>query len=242
MLALLASAIVEVSRELARRMPPPRGMPFYGLDHPAGEFEPFTGLAAHGIFRKYETVLLLGSGLGGASRWCHTHFGCDVTGIEPQAGVGVAASLLSSRAGLSAHTRYLAAVREGLPVRTRSFTHAWGVEGFDGVAAGDPGLREIFRAVRLGGLIGLQQTHAPAAWADRAAEALVSVGFVEARQHVVSRPPLRHQCAQARPRLLQRLQESGAVGAEAATALERVFARWPATGGPVTQVFARRPS
>lgn len=241
-LAVLAHTLAAVARDLGRRSPPPRGLPFHGLDHLAGEFEPYTQLAAHGIFRKYESVLMLGAGLGGAARWCHARFGCDVTGVEPVAAVCAAAQHLSARSGLTGHTRFVAARPSALPVRGREFTHVWGIEGFLDVQDGDERLVEIFRAVRLGGVVALQQSGATPRWAERASGALASVGLVEARVELVERPPLRHAVLRARQLLLEALRRGGEAGARAAEGLERVQARWPDRGGPVSQIFARRPS
>src|SRR6185436_11872349 len=124
---LVAKVLLEFARDESRRAPPPRGMPFYGLDHVAGEFSPYEHLAARGIFRKYESVLLLEAGLGGAARWCHAHFGCEVTGIERVPAVARAAQALSARARLSSHTQFLAGLSAALPLRQRQFTHVWGV-------------------------------------------------------------------------------------------------------------------
>lgn len=241
-LAVLAHTLADVARDLGSRSPPPRGLPFHGLDHAAGELEPYTQLAAHGIFRKYESVLMLGAGLGGAARWCHARFGCDVTGVERAAAVCAAAQHLSARSGLAGHTRFVAARPSALPVRGREFTHVWGIEGFLDVRRGDARLAEIFRAVRLGGVVALQQSGAPPDWAERAAVALASVGLVEARAEVVERPPLRDAVVRARQLLLEALRRGGEAGARAAEGVERVHARWPDRGGPVSQIFARRPS
>jgi len=238
----LKEVLVEVARELGRALPPPRGLPFHGLDHPAGELEPYTHLAAHGIFRKYESVLLLGAGLGAAARWCHAHFGCDVTGVESQPALAAAAQHLSQRARLAGHADFLAARFDRLPLRDRAFTHVWGVEVFSDVAEGDARLAELFRVVRLGGAVALQQSGEGDDWPRQACAALRSVGFVEARGERGERPPLNPAALRARPRLLQALTAGGALGEATAAALSRLWAAWPAEGGPLNRVFARRPS
>jgi SAM-dependent methyltransferase len=242
-LELLVYALLEFVREETRRVPPPRGMPFFGLDHAAGELSPYEGLAARGIFRKYESVLLLGAGLGAAARWCHTSFGCEITGIEAAGAVSRGAAALSARARLSTHTQFVAAARSDLPLRPRIFTHVWGVEGWADVAPGDARLREIFRVVRLGGLVALQQSSPGADWEERAREALRSVGLAEPRTAVVERPPLRESVRRARERFLQALRGvPHPLAVATSEALARVYAAWPVAGGPVAQVVGRRPS
>jgi len=60
-----AAALVDVVREVAATGPPPKGRPFFGLDHRSGTaLELVEDLATRGIFRKYEHVLDLGGGLG----------------------------------------------------------------------------------------------------------------------------------------------------------------------------------
>ena len=239
----LTRVLVDVARDLARRVPPPRGMPFFGLDHPAGEFTPYERLAARGIFRKYESVLLVGAGLGGAARWCHAHFGCDVTGTDSVAAASAFASELSARARLGKHTRFVAASPDRLPLRGGTFTHAWIVEGHLDLAGDDPRLHQIFGAVRLGGLAAVQQSGAPKAWASRAREAMAAAGFAEVEVQLVERQPLRETLRRARERLLQELKAAREEpAAEAAALLEAVYGRWSPEGGPVTQVFGRRPA
>lgn len=239
---LLARMLIDVMRRSSGHVPAPRGTPFFALDHPAGEFAPYENLAAHGIFRKYESVLLVGAGLGGAARWCHLHFGCDVTGIDA-APVVAAATRLSARARLAGHTRFLAASADHLPLRAGAFTHAWVIEGLSDVTADDVRVRELFRAVRLGGLVALQQSDAEPGWGGAGAAALRSAGLVEVRLQEVERPPLRESLRRARERFLGALRQADdALAGEAAAMVERVYGRWPLEGGRVTQVFARRPS
>jgi hypothetical protein len=241
-LAVLTRVLVALVREMSHQVPAPRGMFFHALDHPAGEFSPFERLAARGIFRKYESVLLLGAGLGGGARWCHTHFGCDVTGVDGPA-FAAAAAQLSARARLAAHTHFLAADLTALPVREKCFTHVWALENLADVQRGAEPLRQIFRAVRLGGLVALQRSGAPPTWALAARQALASVGFREVEIDVVERPPLRDALRRVRERLLGALRVApDPLGAETATLLEQTYRSWPAEGGPVTQVFGHRPS
>jgi hypothetical protein len=239
----LQHVLFDVARELARHAPAPRGLPFFGLDHPAGEPSPLGQLAAHGIFRKYESVLMLGAGLGGAARWCHAHFGCDVTGVEPSAPVAAAAEALTRRAGLARTTRFVATSPTKLSFRPGSFTHVWAIDVLGDPVPEDERVGELFEAVRLGGLVGVQCSGASSSWFEQIASSLRHAGFVEVEQKMVSRPPLRESTRRARERLLQALRASDDVeGRAAATALEQVYAGWSIEGGEVAQVSARRPS
>lgn len=242
-IGLVATVLVEFARDQSRQLPPPKGLPFFGVDHPAGELTPYETLAARGIFRKYETVLLLGAGLGGAARWCHAQFGCAVVGVDAAAAAAAAAAMLSQRARAAAHTRFLASSAASLALKDRRVTHVWAVEGWADVELRDRRLAEIFRAVRLGGLAALQQSGADRAWAARACEALASVGFAEPAAVVIERPPLRESIRRARERFLEALRRRPAPEAAAtAEALDRLYRSWPAEGGAVAQAFGRRPS
>lgn len=239
---LLTRTMIEIMRRSSGHEPAPRGMPFFGLDHPAGEFSPYESLAAHGIFRKYESVLVLGAGLGGAARWCHVHFGCDVTGVDA-VHLAAAAAQLSARARLSSHTRFLTAAAAALPLRPAGFTHVWVIDALADVVPEDRRLREVARAVRLGGLVALQQTGVAAEWAAKASEAMRRAGLVEVRERLVERPPLRETLRRARERLLAALRQADdPLAPDTAAAVERVYGHFPLEGGGVTQIFARRAS
>jgi hypothetical protein len=69
----LADAIARVARELARVVPAPRGAPLFGLDMTIADPELLDRFSRHGIFRKYQRALALGSGLGGVQRWWAVH-------------------------------------------------------------------------------------------------------------------------------------------------------------------------
>src|SRR5512143_2813219 len=80
----LSELIAAAARDLGRTSPPPRGVPFFGLDHPSGSaIGLLEGLASHGIFRKYERVLDLSAHLGMSSRWLATVLGCTAVATAP---------------------------------------------------------------------------------------------------------------------------------------------------------------
>jgi len=238
---LLARVLLQVVREIGRQVPPPRGAPFFGLDHPAGDFSPYERLAARGIFRKYESVLLIGCGLGGAVRWCHAHFGCDVTGTDPAVAAAASAAALSSRAHLGAHTRFVAAADAALPLAAKRFTHAWAIEVLPDARAGDRRLREIFRTVRPGALAAVQQSAPGPSWSSATIAAMQSAGFVEVEAKETRRQAVPDTMRRARARLLDALAADPR-GDDTATGLERLYRRWSGEGGPVVQVFGRRPA
>src|SRR5438552_19140454 len=87
----LAALIETLVRTHRASTPPPRGLPYLGLEHASGTgFHLLDALSARGIFRKYELVLDVGAGLGGRARWLATRFGCEVVGatltVEEAAG------------------------------------------------------------------------------------------------------------------------------------------------------------
>src|SRR5881628_2852606 len=95
-LATLIEALVRTHRAAA---PPPRALPYLGLEHASGTgFHLLDALAARGIFRKYELVLDLGAGLGGTSRWLASRLGCEVVGITPDVAEAAAGTELCLRA------------------------------------------------------------------------------------------------------------------------------------------------
>ncbi len=65
----LGALIQEVARARAHAAPPPRGMPYLGLESPTGtSVHLLDALSARGVFRKYELVLDLAVDLGASAR------------------------------------------------------------------------------------------------------------------------------------------------------------------------------
>jgi SAM-dependent methyltransferase len=193
--ARLAAAIQSVVRAHLAATPPPRGLPYLGLEQASGTgTHLLDALSARGIFRKYEQVLDLGSGLGGTARWLATRLGCDVVGVVASAAEGAAGAELTRRARLSSQVRFVAANEAALPLRDGRFTHVWIVEGLARFADPDAALCEAFRAVRRGGTLAIQELvrgdgEPPAlpgvrfvTVAERSA-ALVRAGFVDIEAH-----------------------------------------------------------
>src|SRR5262249_61176353 len=120
----LAALIHEAVRTHAASAPPPRGLPYLGLEHASGTgLHLLDGLSTRGIFRKYELVLDLAAGLGGGSRWLAARLGCEVVATTTDAPQARAAAELTRRARLTAQVRALAARDTRLPFPHRVVTH-----------------------------------------------------------------------------------------------------------------------
>lgn len=254
-IARFASAIQELARAHAAASPPPRGLPYLGLEHASGTgFHLLDALADRGIFRKYELVLDLGAALGGSSRWLAGRLGCEVVGTTADVFEAWAGRELTRRARLAARVRLLPADPRALPFRATHFTHVWALETLPRLADPVGVLHEAFRVVRRGGTIALQDLvsadggAAPTVpgwcFATRAARvaALGAAGFVdvEVRDRTDEAGERSAQVTAARARLLGRLREDATL---ASRAVERdALAAALATGAlRVVQLLARRP-
>ncbi|MCX8073475.1 MAG: class I SAM-dependent methyltransferase [Candidatus Binatia bacterium] len=172
----LARAILASSRELRRELPPPRGCPFYGLDHDMSyPIAWLHALSSQGIFRKYEFVLELESGLGGRARWAAHHFGCRVLGVEPERERAAIAAQLGKYSKTLGEAVFCAGKLVALPFRDGVFTHAWWL--WPRHREPDRCLREAFRVLRDGGYLAWVVPSDPMACA-RAERLACEAGFV----------------------------------------------------------------
>jgi SAM-dependent methyltransferase len=252
--ARLAAIIQELVRSHAAAVPPPRGLPYLGLEHPSGTgFHLLEALAAHGIFRKYECVLDLGAGLGGRSRWLAARLGCEVVGTAGLAEAAAGAQL-TRRAGLGEQVRLVPASAYALPFRAARFTHVWIVEALPRLVDADLALREAHRTLRRGGTLAIQDlvlggaavTASVPGWRPASTEerlaALRRAGFadLEVRDRTAEAAERAAQVSAAREQLLRRLRAEPALATFAAER-EGLAGLLAAGALHVVQVLARRP-
>jgi SAM-dependent methyltransferase len=232
----LVTAIIEVTRELARSVPPPRGAPYFYLDVVAAyDLRVFDALCARGIFRKYEFALDIGSGLGGRARWLAERSGCRIMGVDPRPSAVVGAARLNRRAHMDDQLTFQVGRSDALPLRERLFTHVWWLEAVHGPGV-HPTLAEAFRVLRRGGHLALQTAGPPAGQLNGFLDALAATGFIEPVVCETPLPDVPDAVRIARDRLGAALHRVGMVFegvAELAT-------RPPAAN--CLQIFARRPA
>jgi ubiquinone/menaquinone biosynthesis C-methylase UbiE len=224
-LPALADLVREIAARAAAAGPLPRGWPYLGLDHPTStSLDVLADLARHGIFRKYEQVLVLAGGLGAAARWAAATLGCTVVSTCPTPEEARLAGTLTDAAGLTDAVMHVAAATERLPVRDGAVTHVWAVESLGTLDDPAGALAEARRVVRPGGHLAVLELTAPDApcrvgsrrlrpapwWA----EAVAAAGFAAVAVHDVD-------------------AASGQVGARVAAARRQLAARLARDGGPV---------
>ena len=196
-----AAAIVDIARDLARSVPPPRGAPYFCLDSDAAYDPSVLGsFCARGIFRKYEFALDLGSGLGGRARWLATRSGCRILGVDPRPSAVTAAALLNRRARMDDQVAFQVGHLDRLPLRPRIFTHVWMVDVPD-AARSMSALYEAFRVLRPGGHFALQCRVLSSTERDGFMGALRAVGFANVESREVECMELPPPCRLARDRL-----------------------------------------
>ncbi|MGH7898494.1 MAG: class I SAM-dependent methyltransferase [Candidatus Binatia bacterium] len=191
-----ASAVASAVNEIKRRSPAPRDLPFFGVDHPPGTGSKLLDrLSELGIFRIYERVLDLSAGLGGPARWLARRRGCRVYSFDGGHERAAASRLLVRRAYLESAVSVAVARPTSLPVPSDTFTHAWSVESLAGHPERLPIFRELFRVVRPGGHVAVQEWvvakdalalgGASYETAESHAEGLRQAGFADVRASLV---------------------------------------------------------
>ena len=240
-----ADTVTRVARDLARSVPAPRGTPLFGLDMTVADPELLDRFSRHGIFRKYQRAVALGSGLGGVQRWWSVHFGCRVLSVDPHAGVIEAAERLGAPTGLAERSTFRVAPLDNLPLRAEQFTHAWSVE--DLTAQPNPAaiLREALRVLRPAGLltIALRGAAPDAPEVARWAAAATGVGFQAIAVKPLPSPELPYAVYHAEY-VLRAALSNGFDGEQRARLLELATRLTAARSDRAARVllFAERPS
>jgi len=247
--ARLAALVQELARARAAASPAPRALPYLGLEHASGTgFHLLDALSTRGIFRKYESVLDLGSGLGGTTRWLAMRLGCEAVGTTVDVAEAAAAGELTRRAGLAAHVRAVPAAPARLPFRAGCFTHVWIVEALPRLGDAAAALAEAFRVVRPGGTLAVQDLVADRrvavpGWSFSALDVatLARAGFVDVvvrdRTAEAAEPSAQVQAARA-----ELMQRAGDAGLDALVEERRALAAALTAGRlRVVQILARRP-
>jgi SAM-dependent methyltransferase len=154
----LGELVATAARDHARASPPPRGLPYFGLDHRSGTAVDLLGtLASHGIFRKYELVLDLAAHLGMSSRWLAAMLGCTAVATAASVAEATAASTLTKAAHLQDQVHHVAVDPCALPFTDGGFTHVWSVEALASFADPSAVIAEAFRVLRPGGHLAVQE-------------------------------------------------------------------------------------
>ena len=242
-----SDAIVDVARGLGDAGPPPRGQPFFGLDHRTGTpLALVEDLATRGIFRKYEHVLDLGGGLGAGTRYLASRLGCTATATTRLPAEASAGRTLTRRAALDWQVFHTVADAARLPFAEAAFTHVWILDVLPALGPSTQVLAEAFRVLRPGGHLGVQDLALRSDDASFAARGMVradvrhaelaNAGFLEiVRRDVDARRDTGAQTGWSR--LVRRLGENDALVRER-TAIEHALDC--GTLGLV-QLTARRP-
>ena len=149
--------MIATAKTFARTVPTPRADPFYGLDRRHGpSLRVLERLTAHGDFRKYVFVLDAGGGLGGVARWLTLTYGCRVLVLDVLPGLLATGRRLSRRARLHDRVTAVAGCVTAIPVRDAAFTQIWSVEALQHVDDRRAACRELFRVLRPGSTLALQ--------------------------------------------------------------------------------------
>lgn len=234
--------------------PARRGLPCFGLESTTGTGSHLLdALAAHGIFRKYETVLAVAGGLGATGRWLAGRLGCTAVVTASDTATAITAARLTRLAKLRGRVSHVPAAPGALPFGTARFTHVWAVDVLSDLADAHGALVEAFRVVRPGGHVAVQElvpaageavgsrAGTPFVAADAWRDALVAAGFVDVGvQEVNDVAEHSAQVTAARQQFAARLGASTENAPEAA--LRRRLGDALAAGRlRVAQLVARRP-
>jgi sarcosine/dimethylglycine N-methyltransferase len=129
-----------------------------------------------------ESLLDIGSGIGGPARWIATRYGCTVTGVDVTAAFCEAARALNAACGVTDRVRIVDGTALALPFPAASFDRAYSHGVLQSIADKGGVYREACRVLRPGGRLVLVQRHAgphgppdfPVSWASGPAQSFLA--------------------------------------------------------------------
>lgn len=140
-----------------------------------------------------ESILDIGSGIGGPARWIAARFGCSVTGVDITPAFCQAARVLNAACGMTDQVRVLQGDATALPLPDACFDRAFSHGVVMSISDKRGFCREAFRVLRPGGRLVLLQHNAgqngppacPLPWATLPEQSFLATD-AETRQDLVA--------------------------------------------------------